>query len=127
MLSLAEEEWASLPTSLTTLVTRDADAPPNAGVAYTMLDGDRDAFSVDAESGVVALRRALDRETLDQYTMVIRATDTGEYALRRLGDALDGSCVPSLPLAEQSVQKLYRRQLVAHFVSFCIPLITLDS
>ena len=73
-----EEEQTGLPVYITTILTHDRDSADNAGVAYTMVDGDRALFSVDTATGVVQLHRSLDRESQDQYKIVVRATDTGE-------------------------------------------------
>ena len=74
-----EEDQTGLPVYITTILTHDRDSANNAGVSYTMVDGDRSLFSVDSSSGVVQLQRTLDREVQDQYTIIIRATDTGKY------------------------------------------------
>lgn len=40
-----------------------------------------DMFKIDAETGVVTLARSLDRETVDQYNLVVHVTDSksGDY------------------------------------------------
>ena len=83
-MTYVEEDQTGLPVYITTILTHDRDSVANAGVAYTMVDGDRSLFSVDSSTGVVTLQRRLDRETQDQYTVVIRATDTGEYYIHNL-------------------------------------------
>ena len=78
-MTYVEEDQTGLPTYITTILTHDRDSANNAGVSYTMVDGDRSLFSVDSSTGVVQLQKSLDRETQEQYTVVIRATDTGKY------------------------------------------------
>ena len=82
-MTYVEEDQTGLPVYITTIQTRDRDSPNNAGVSYTMVDGERSLFNVDSNSGAVQLLKSLDREAQEQYTVVIRATDTGEYATSR--------------------------------------------
>ena len=79
MMAYVEENQQGTPVYITTIQTVDRDSAPNAGVSYTMVDGDRSLFSVDSSTGEVLLQSALDREEMDQYILVIRATDTGKF------------------------------------------------
>ena len=64
---------------------RDADTPPNARVRYSLLPesddrsgNDADAlrtFTLNPESGELRLRRPLDREVREEYSLAVGATD----------------------------------------------------
>uniref|UniRef100_A0A672GWT7 Cadherin 20 n=1 Tax=Salarias fasciatus TaxID=181472 RepID=A0A672GWT7_SALFA len=73
-------EMSKIGTSVIQLTATDADDPTygnSARVVYSILDG-QPYFSVDAKTGVVRVSLAdMDRETREDYTVVIQAKDMG--------------------------------------------------
>ncbi|XP_016396188.1 protocadherin Fat 4 [Sinocyclocheilus rhinocerous] len=61
---------------VTSVTATDADSGFNGEVRYTLLGGPG-RFSVDQETGVITLAAPLDRETQDEYSLVIAAQDQG--------------------------------------------------
>ncbi|XP_059410729.1 protocadherin Fat 1-like isoform X3 [Carassius carassius] len=61
---------------VTSVNATDADSGFNGEVRYTLLGG-AGRFSVDQETGVITLAAPLDRETQDEYSLVITAQDQG--------------------------------------------------
>ncbi|XP_052402336.1 protocadherin Fat 4 isoform X12 [Carassius gibelio] len=61
---------------VTSVNATDADSGFNGEVRYTLLGG-AGRFSVDQETGVITLAAPLDRETQDEYRLVITAQDQG--------------------------------------------------
>jgi protocadherin-15 len=62
----------------TTILTVTAEDPETDRVTYSIQSGnDLRQFSIDSESGAITIIRQLDRETLTQYQMIIRAEDAG--------------------------------------------------
>ncbi|XP_055963047.1 cadherin EGF LAG seven-pass G-type receptor 1 [Sorex fumeus] len=60
-----------------TIRATDGDAPANADLRYRLLRGARGVFEIDARSGVVRTRAALDREEAAAYQLLVEATDQG--------------------------------------------------
>ncbi|KAM6971141.1 cadherin-20-like [Tautogolabrus adspersus] len=73
-------EMSNIGTSVIHLTATDADDPTygnSARVVYSILEG-QPYFSVDAKTGVVRVSLAdMDRETRENYTVVIQAKDMG--------------------------------------------------
>uniref|UniRef100_A0A3Q3FRT2 Cadherin-20-like n=1 Tax=Labrus bergylta TaxID=56723 RepID=A0A3Q3FRT2_9LABR len=73
-------EMSNIGTSVIQLTATDADDPTygnSARVVYSILEG-QPYFSVDAKTGVVRVSLAdMDRETRENYTVVIQAKDMG--------------------------------------------------
>ncbi|XP_052462720.1 protocadherin Fat 1-like isoform X1 [Carassius gibelio] len=61
---------------VTSVTATDADSEFNSEVRYTLMGG-VGRFSIDQESGVITLAAPLDRETQDEYRLVITAQDQG--------------------------------------------------
>ncbi|KAM4566902.1 protocadherin Fat 3-like isoform 2-T3 [Odontesthes bonariensis] len=60
------------------LVAEDVDSHMNGAIHYSIISGDQDnQFSIEPESGVIKVKKQLDRETVPSYSLVIRALDTG--------------------------------------------------
>ncbi|XP_056454757.1 cadherin EGF LAG seven-pass G-type receptor 1-like [Gadus chalcogrammus] len=62
-----------------TIRATDGDAPSNANMVYTIVNGDGDNadFEMDPRSGVVRTRARPDREATARYQLVVRADDQG--------------------------------------------------
>ncbi|XP_077866254.1 uncharacterized protein LOC100329017 [Saccoglossus kowalevskii] len=61
---------------VTTVVTNDLDALDDGKVTYQITDGNiNDVFQINEEDGSITVKRALDRETINEYTLEITATD----------------------------------------------------
>nr|KAF6277507.1 cadherin EGF LAG seven-pass G-type receptor 1 [Pipistrellus kuhlii] len=60
-----------------TVRAADGDAPSNADVRYRLLEGARGVFEIDARSGVVRTRAAVDREEEAEYRLLVEADDQG--------------------------------------------------
>ncbi len=60
---------------------RDADTPANSRVRFSLLSNDDDdddalrTFELEPETGEIVLRAPLDRETREEYSLEVGATD----------------------------------------------------
>ena len=56
----------------------DGDPPgPNSKLTYSIVQGDRSAFHIASDSGLVTVRRNIDREKQDHIALVIQVADDG--------------------------------------------------
>lgn len=85
----AIKESASIGTAVLTVRAKDQDAGANADVHYSIVNpfGANEAFRIDAKTGVISTRLALDRETNDQYNLTIQAVDQGPVQERQSATA----------------------------------------
>ncbi|XP_045866540.1 cadherin EGF LAG seven-pass G-type receptor 1 isoform X2 [Meles meles] len=60
-----------------TIRATDGDAPSNANMRYRLLEGAGGVFEIDARSGVVRTRAAVDREEAAAYQLLVEANDQG--------------------------------------------------
>ncbi|XP_036762497.2 cadherin EGF LAG seven-pass G-type receptor 1 isoform X3 [Manis pentadactyla] len=60
-----------------TIRATDGDAPSNANMRYRLLEGAGGVFEIDARSGVVHTRAAVDREEASAYQLLVEANDQG--------------------------------------------------
>lgn len=75
-------EDAAIGTRVLQVIADDADSGANGRVAYAIARGDPDGrFTIDADTGYVALAAPLDREHEATYTLEVRARDRGVPAL----------------------------------------------
>ncbi|XP_076448228.1 protocadherin Fat 4-like [Babylonia areolata] len=75
-------EDASVNTVVTAIIATDADAGENARLSYVAVGGDGMAqFSVAEESGVVQVRKPLDREQRSGYRLIVEVRDNGSPRL----------------------------------------------
>ncbi|KAG7276379.1 hypothetical protein CRUP_014411 [Coryphaenoides rupestris] len=63
-----------------TIRATDGDAPANANMIYKMLNGGgvNSVFEIDPRNGLVRIRQRPDRETRDQYHLIVEANDQGK-------------------------------------------------
>ena len=52
-----------------------SDADTLGRVRFSLVHGDAETFRLQPETGALVLLRALDRETRDQYSLTVRASD----------------------------------------------------
>ena len=64
-------------TSVAKLFATDQDEGRNGYIEYRLTGGSRSLFTIDAVDGILKVKRTLDRESTDQYTIVVMATDKG--------------------------------------------------
>nr|XP_033814381.1 LOW QUALITY PROTEIN: protocadherin Fat 4-like [Geotrypetes seraphini] len=101
-------EDAAPGASVLSVGAADADEGANAEVRYELVEEEGGAgapFHIDARTGLVTVREALDFESRRQYTLSLRATDGGApplsgraEALVRLTDVNDNDPVVRFPL-----------------------------
>nr|XP_012612408.1 cadherin EGF LAG seven-pass G-type receptor 1 isoform X1 [Microcebus murinus] len=60
-----------------TIRATDGDAPSNANMRYRLLQGAGGVFEIDARSGVVRTRAAVDREVAAEHQLLVEANDQG--------------------------------------------------
>ncbi|XP_008587228.1 PREDICTED: cadherin EGF LAG seven-pass G-type receptor 1, partial [Galeopterus variegatus] len=60
-----------------TIRATDGDAPSNANMRYRLLEGAGGVFEIDARSGVVRTRAAVDREEAAAFRLLVEANDQG--------------------------------------------------
>ena len=74
-------ENLSVGSEVISVFAADPDLNDNGKVKYAIERGDRnDVFKIDTASGVITLAKPLDRETVDDYTLLISAEDHGKPA-----------------------------------------------
>nr|XP_033813815.1 cadherin EGF LAG seven-pass G-type receptor 1 isoform X2 [Geotrypetes seraphini] len=63
-----------------TIRATDGDASSNANMLYRLVNGEGDnaAFEIDSKSGVVRTRAPVDRESIDEYHLIVEANDQGK-------------------------------------------------
>eukprot|EP00066_Takifugu_rubripes_P026394 XP_011615660.1 PREDICTED: cadherin EGF LAG seven-pass G-type receptor 1 [Takifugu rubripes] len=63
-----------------TIRATDGDAPSNANMIYKIVndDGVSSIFEIDSRNGLVRIRERPDRETRDQYQLIVEANDQGK-------------------------------------------------
>lgn len=63
-----------------TIRATDGDAPSNANMIYKIVndDGVNSVFEIDSRNGLVRIRERPDRETKDQYQLIVEANDQGK-------------------------------------------------
>lgn len=63
-----------------TIRATDGDAPSNANMIYKIVneDGINSVFEIDSRNGLVRIRERPDRETQDQYQLIVEANDQGK-------------------------------------------------
>ncbi|ELV09857.1 Protocadherin-23, partial [Tupaia chinensis] len=67
------------PELVYTALAFDRDAGNNGAIRYRILDGNTgEYFAIDATSGALSTARALDREHVGSFTLVIQGSDLGE-------------------------------------------------
>ena len=60
----------------------DKDVGVNGEIEYLITSGNvQDVFTIDTSTGIVSVKRSLDRETISLYTLKIRASDKGSPSL----------------------------------------------
>ncbi len=64
---------------------KDPDAGPNAEVHYSIVNpfGVNEAFRIDAKTGVISTRLALDRESVEDFNLTVQAVDQGPVQDRK--------------------------------------------
>lgn len=55
----------------------DADIGKNRKISYSLVDTAGDTFSIESETGVITLKKTLNREEQAEYTLTVRAQDKG--------------------------------------------------
>ena len=83
--------FAAINSDLRLLTATDSDDGENGEVKYsilqTVLDKSKNVFEVDSSSGMVTLEKPLDRETVAEHVLYIKAQDNGNPLWRLSGKA----------------------------------------
>lgn len=74
-------ESANLGSEVISVLARDLDAEENGRVLYSIIDDDSGVFKIDEISGKIYLQSQLDRESVDQYEIIVQAHDLGSPSL----------------------------------------------
>jgi len=76
--SVEVNEAATAGALIFTINATDADEGTNADVLYSITSGNTNGdLTIDANTGEITVNNALDRETLDNYSLEVTATDQG--------------------------------------------------
>ncbi|GAB6020348.1 hypothetical protein CHUAL_003060 [Chamberlinius hualienensis] len=75
-------EGVPVGSTVVTVRATDRDADDNGRIAYELLHNEN-MFRVDSQTGVVSTRRQLDRETVAEYELAIKAVDQGSISSRK--------------------------------------------
>ena len=69
-------------TTITTVAATDDDHGADGLIIFTFIDGNSEGrFQIDPKSGVIELRKQLDRETTEMYSLIVLAADQGSPSL----------------------------------------------
>ena len=64
------------------MAATDGDHGSDGLIVFTFIDGNSEGrFQIDPKSGVIELRKQLDRETTEMYSLIVQATDQGTPSL----------------------------------------------
>ena len=64
------------------MAATDDDHGSDGLIVFTFIDGNSEGrFQIDPKSGVIELRKQLDRETTEMYSLTVQATDQGTPSL----------------------------------------------
>uniref|UniRef100_A0A8C6ZFW7 Cadherin domain-containing protein n=1 Tax=Nothoprocta perdicaria TaxID=30464 RepID=A0A8C6ZFW7_NOTPE len=68
------------PGTVLTVRATDGDAGANANILYRLLNGGgpNEVFEIDARSGVIRTRGAVDREAVEAFELLVEAADQGQ-------------------------------------------------
>ena len=65
-------------TTIATVAATDDDHGSDGVIIFSLIDGNsEERFQIDPKSGVIELRKQLDRETTEIYSLIVQATDQG--------------------------------------------------
>lgn len=68
--------------TIATVAATDDDHGSDGLIVFTLIDGNSEGrFQIDPKSGVVELRKQLDRETTKMYSLIVQASDQGTPSL----------------------------------------------
>ncbi|XP_064633793.1 cadherin EGF LAG seven-pass G-type receptor 2-like isoform X2 [Lineus longissimus] len=72
-----EAETASIGSTVLTVRATDQDSGENAKIKYSIMNPEppNDVFSLDESLGTITTAKKLDRETTEQYTLIVKAQD----------------------------------------------------
>ncbi|XP_035389998.1 protocadherin Fat 3a isoform X2 [Electrophorus electricus] len=75
-------EGASIGDAVVTVTAEDIDSQVNSDILYSIVNGDQEnQFFIEPITGQVKVNKQLDRETTADYTLVVRALDSGTPAM----------------------------------------------
>lgn len=81
--------FTAINSNLRLLTATDGDDGEYGEVTYsllqTVLDASKDVFAVDSSSGMVRLNKPLDRETVAEHVLYIKAQDNGNPPFQQSG------------------------------------------
>ncbi|KAK3585845.1 hypothetical protein CHS0354_038372 [Potamilus streckersoni] len=71
-------EDSAISTEIFTINATDLDAFANGHLTYSIASGNlNDCFKIDSTTGLIQIKRDLDRETVDKYLLVVQVKDGG--------------------------------------------------
>lgn len=69
-------------TTIATVAATDDDHGSDGLIVFTFIYGNSEGrFQIDPKSGVIELRKQLDRETTEMYSLIVQAADQGTPSL----------------------------------------------
>lgn len=81
-LSCSVFQDTAIGTTIATVAATDDDHGSDGLIVFTLIDGNSEGrFQIDPKSGVIELRKQLDRETTEMYSLIVQATDQGTPSL----------------------------------------------
>ena len=81
------DECVPVHTPLLFVSALDVDLSKNAAVQYFISQGNLDqVFSIDRDTGLIKVSRALDAEMVDSYSLTVQAQDQGNPGHRNVGE-----------------------------------------
>ena len=76
--SLLVQQDTAIGSTITTVSASDQDHGTDGQITYSIIAGNSEnRFLIDANSGVIELRKSLDRESTAAYVLTVAATDHG--------------------------------------------------
>lgn len=83
--SVSIREGISVGSTVQSVRATDQDTGKNGEIVYSILNSHDidDAFRIDSSTGVITTKLPLDRETRDEYTILVQANDLAQSQIDR--------------------------------------------
>ncbi|KAJ7379359.1 Protocadherin Fat 4 [Desmophyllum pertusum] len=76
--TVSHSEDTAITTTIATVAATDDDHGSDGVIIFALIDGNsEERFQIDPKSGVIELRKQLDRETTELYSLIVQASDQG--------------------------------------------------
>ncbi|KAK2163196.1 hypothetical protein LSH36_84g09039 [Paralvinella palmiformis] len=110
-IAYVQENIAKLPVHVVQVIARDDDSLPNGKLTYFIESQDEgtSVFSMNSSTGIITADQTLDRETRQQYELIVTAVDSGDENL----------CNDFVPLVVLYVSQEFKIFFLSRTYNFC--------